>query len=145
MIHSYLSRYTCYPWRRVQCAIGSCGQSYSIHLGVSGHGRAFQYIAKAVEDNAVRLLGISCALGRQCAAMSEHMRGGYLPCRKDLRRLYNGSRYEALWAWLATSRDDNVIMTGLLLGAYRRPHPRGRRKSDSFLLLASRQRALRLD
>ncbi|KXT05606.1 hypothetical protein AC578_5618 [Pseudocercospora eumusae] len=144
MVHAFLSRYTCYPWHTVECASGRCGQSYRVHVGVSGHGRAFHYIAKAIEDDSFRLLGLQLPLGRGYGSVTELMGGGGFPCHRDKRRLYTGRHFEVIWKHLAESQDDSLIMTGILLGVSKtkRLLRRARRLSDTVLLEATQESLL---
>lgn len=88
MIHAFLGLYVCYPWAKVACAKGICGKLYTANYGLSGHGRAFHHIAKAIESNMGTILGFTAWLGRDDGCATEHSAGGPRPCKRDMERLY---------------------------------------------------------
>ncbi|KAF2433401.1 hypothetical protein EJ08DRAFT_77831 [Tothia fuscella] len=70
MCHAIIETYSCQGCHSAdvksgyghQCTSKKCSKLYNINAGPSGHGRAFATMAKAIEDNSLRLLGFRVAL-----------------------------------------------------------------------------------
>ncbi|KAF2215647.1 hypothetical protein CERZMDRAFT_94049 [Cercospora zeae-maydis SCOH1-5] len=145
MVHCFLARYTCYPWQSKHrgCAISGCGLSYQFSIGPGGHGRAWQYLAKTIEDRMPELLQLPGNLGRNCGFLTDQLRHGcHVPCQNELQRLYQWQYgHQNLWKYIRRTRDDNVMEHRILMAGLGPPRYRGRRRaSDSVYLLRSSRR-----
>lgn len=145
MSHCYLGRYTCYPWSltRLACATGSCGASYQTNLREGGHGRAWQYLTRAIEDCMPRYLNLPGNLGRDLGIANKITCGSHLPCGKEVDRIYKCDYgHQEFWSHVRRSRDDNFAEHTVLLVGKRIKTQCGRRASDSAYELVNNRRPL---
>jgi len=83
MIHAFLELYACYP-AASGCNNDACKILSLQNRGATGHGRAWQYLAKAIEDASPRLLpGIEIWLGREEVCLKEK-RAAIVLASKDI-------------------------------------------------------------
>ncbi|PIA88918.1 hypothetical protein CB0940_07611 [Cercospora beticola] len=145
MIHCFLSRYTCYPWhvKHRNCAISNCGLSHHSGIGPGGHGRAWQFLAKAIEGRMPEVLQLPGNLGRNCGFLTDQRRHGYhMPCQSELQRLYQWEYgHPNFWKYVRRTRDDNIMEHRILMAGLVPLRHRGRRRaSDSVYVLRSSRR-----
>ena len=135
MCHAFLGQYSCYDG--ASCNTGQCKQLCRQNYGITGHGRAWQLLAKAIESEAPGLLpGLSVRLGRREMALQEIERGGFWPSECDLRSLCREFEVVArVWMKKVVRDDDDDVMDRMLdrWGGRARPKPGRRRRSMGCL------------
>lgn len=110
MIHAYLGRYSC---RGITCGSLICSELSRQNIGQSGHGRAWQYMAKAIEERLSDLLDFKGRLGREECAFAEITNIGFRPSVCDAKRLF--PTFSArLACMMPKAMDDNIIMRGVI-------------------------------
>jgi hypothetical protein len=82
LCHAYLKAYTC----------RSCPM-HDVCVGPRGHGRAWQLLAKKIEEVATRVLGGFCDMGRYQSALHDFEGSGVLMSRCDLGVLRFGTSW----------------------------------------------------
>ena len=113
LCHAFLGRYSCYGG--TSCDTMECRLLCRHNYGTTGHGRAWQLLTKAIEDEAAYLLpGLSVRLGHRAMAMLEIERGGFLPSECDLRELCQDFAVVARVWMRKVVRDDDEVMDGKL-------------------------------
>ena len=125
MCHAFLMQYSC--CMGISCGSEKCRRLYQTNGGVAGHGRAWQYLAKAIEDEAPRLLGWNrVCLGRRdmiCMTTASSYRdhadvvvgceilgGGFSPSACDLKELCGDFEVLARVSIRMRIRDDDLAM-----------------------------------
>lgn len=87
MAHAFLDRYSSRDQRSWELA--TAGKSFLFtNLGITGHGRAWQLLVKAMEDHLGLVLGITGRLGREEGLIIELEAGGCVPCAHEVELLY---------------------------------------------------------
>lgn len=89
MIHAYLCRYGCAGGEGSACGTEVCRHLNRANRGVTGHGRAWQHLAKAIEDSLPEILGFRGRLGRQECAVQELSAFGFRPSECDIAVLHD--------------------------------------------------------
>lgn len=110
MIHIFFGIYACYPWgRATSCSSKVCRTLYQANMGWTGHGRAWQHVAEAIEKVLPSLLGLRADLGRSCGAAAELQAGSCLPCVREAKQLYSGFP-RSWWQGKMRARDDDAVL-----------------------------------
>ncbi|CAK3737432.1 Hypothetical predicted protein [Lecanosticta acicola] len=111
MVHVFFGLYTCYPWceAKISCARGDCGKLYTGNLGLSGHGRAWQYLTKAIEAKLPSVLGLKGPLGCHDGVVSELERRASAPCSRDRRKHFPALTLVARGIEVRTKDDDETL------------------------------------
>ncbi|KAK4543952.1 hypothetical protein LTR36_004726 [Oleoguttula mirabilis] len=91
MVHAYLGRYGCAGGEGSACGTDLCQHLNKANRGTTGHGRAWQHIAKAIEDRLQGILGFRGRLGRQECAVQEVRQFGFRPSPCDIETLHDES------------------------------------------------------
>ncbi|KAK3110429.1 hypothetical protein LTR53_015286 [Teratosphaeriaceae sp. CCFEE 6253] len=104
MIHCFLGLYSCHG-DAAGCGDEVCASAFAESWGLGGHGRAWQYVAKHIEAELPRILGITGRLGRQENAVREIKAFGFRPSPCDMRGLYEDMEV-SVRVYLRTSFDD---------------------------------------
>lgn len=115
--HAFLCRFSKDTQRGVLREL-RCSSS----LGVTGHGRAWQYLVKGVEERMGLYLGIRGSLGREDGLAHELLLGGIIPCRWDVQLLYKQISESSWFKGLVRVRDDSSVGKGTAVprvGIYR--------------------------
>ena len=113
MCHAFLGRYSCY--QGAACGTSQCRTLCDQNYGSTGHGRAWQLLAKAIEEEASALLtGLSVRLGRREMAMLEIERGGFWPSVCDMRSVRRDFAVVAKVWMKKVIRDDDDVMDAKL-------------------------------
>lgn len=110
MAHAFISRYACNPSRGIRISGSACGTSCYINRGPGGHGRAWQYLVKAIEENMPQYLNLPGRLGRDDGMGTDIRLGRCMPCAKEIERLYQfeSKNYGRIyWRVMRRTRDDN--------------------------------------
>jgi hypothetical protein len=108
MCHVYLGQYACKGIHAGcktcgfahACASAACGHLYVANVN-AGHGRAWHTLAKAIEENCERVLGIRTRV-RGLADLRNELRRveGWRPSRCDVQRLFPGFDEDRLLGWV---------------------------------------------
>lgn len=81
MAHAFFDYYACYPAEnKPGCAKGTCGKLYQLNIGLTGHGRAWQYLIHNIQQAMPQLLGFKGDLGRRAGMYNELHAGGKYLC-----------------------------------------------------------------
>lgn len=82
MAHAFFDYYACYPWNKAHCAKSTCGKLYHLNIGMTGHGRAWQYLIHHIQLAMRDALGFEGDLGRKAGTCQELNAGGtiYMNC-----------------------------------------------------------------
>lgn len=89
MGHAFLGRYGCLGGDGSACETALCRQVNKLSQGRTGHGRAWQYLAKAIEEKLPDVLGFKGRLGRQECMLQELDALGFRPSECDISNLYS--------------------------------------------------------
>lgn len=100
--HAFFSRYA----RHERPTRSSRGMFHNADLGITGHGRAWQYLVKSIEERMGELLNLHGSLGRDDGFDHELLNGGRLPCWWDVSLLHGEFRSEAWFLNLVRVKDD---------------------------------------
>ena len=87
LIHAFIGQFGC-PSSR--CKQLSCQYRFDVNYGRTGHARAWQWLAEAVERVANYRLGIKVDLGRRFHSQIEYVKTGHEPSVCDAARCFDG-------------------------------------------------------
>lgn len=127
MIHAFLGRYGCLGWAEGGCGSDACVSLSYENFGKTGHGRAWQYIARTIEAALPRLLGFKGRLGREEGFLTEMNSLGFRPSECDIANHYGGFTgfvRQNLW----TSFDDEDVSRAKIRRRFNRPCWRRKRR-----------------
>lgn len=126
--HAFFSRYA----RHERRTRSSRGMFHNADLGITGHGRAWQYLVKSIEERMGELLDLHGSLGRDDGFGHELLHGGRLPCWLDVCLLYGQFRSATGFLKLVRVKDDvdvkGIEATGRVEGNPRPVAHTGRRR-----------------
>lgn len=113
MCHAFLGCYCCEDGN--DCGTAECSALNKTNFGATSHGRAWQTLAKAIEDVAPRLFpDIRIDLGRREAMVKEIEKGKFRPSECDIRDFCGG--FEVLVRVLMMNRvrsDDSAMRAAI--------------------------------
>ena len=89
MIHAYLKKYRCRHQRCLDPRV--CRQLARSNTGILGHGRAFQWLATAIEEDVCGNLDVPISIGMARSVKVETEAGGAHPSLHDLKMCFRGS------------------------------------------------------
>jgi hypothetical protein len=106
--NAFFDFYGCF--NGTSCGTAECRFVSRQNIG-KGHGRAWQMLAKAIEDEAPRLLpGLTPRLERRRMIVEDSLRGGYTPSTCDLRHVCGDLELLARVLQKVRTRDDDNKM-----------------------------------
>ena len=108
MVHVFFVRFAYYPKEKALCASGACGMLQLANIGFTGHGRAWQFLTRAIEEKLPDFLGITGNLGRQDGLLTEIRQRSPLHCLREIKRLHSNIP-PRIWRLIRETRDDNDV------------------------------------
>lgn len=115
MCHAYLGLYSCHAGS--SCPSMTCSAvPFKQNHGSTQHGRAWQWLAKVIEDRAPLLLeGFAPQLGRYQRILVEIEKGGFRSSSCEIEKMFGDKGATVIRVWLGkTSWDDDEVMQARL-------------------------------